>query len=65
MTIGELFLDSHANTEKKETSNLMRFEFPGVIYASGGYPTALVIKEVVYVRSSCMFGFLVVDALSK
>ena len=59
VTLGQLFLNS--TMEDEVAQNLMQIEFPGTIYASGDFPTGLVIEEEVYVRSSCMFGFLTVD----
>ena len=54
-------MDSPEEYGKYEAINLSKLKFPGPIFASGTYPTGLVINEVVHVRSSCVFGFLVVD----
>ena len=47
--------------EKDKQVNLIRLDFPGAIFASSSYPTGLVIKDRVIVRSSCLLGYLVVD----
>ena len=62
--MGQLFFDpkqEESSSDDQKGYNLMRLSFSGSVIAFSCYPAHRLVKKSVQIRSTCSYGFLVVD----